>query len=207
MVCRATAGSGSDALNVKVSGWRPALRVAIKAEVTVRVDGGAGADGFKAVFNVVMRVEEGDRAVGDGDAPDFRKTRIVVGGSGWPGGRVRPDISVPLPLAPQPDAEFRMVDHQLGDFRMARPQAGRRHVGLNTADGQAIAGVEILRILQRHIAQGDMERRPQSDPGRTAYRQAVTGFALDPLGNGRRHEAGGDSDDQEQGRCRRRWPR
>ena len=83
MVCRVTDGSGSDALMSKVSGWRPALRVGLKAEAAVGVDGGARADGFKAVFDVVARVEEGDRAVGDGDAPDFRRAGIVIrGGAG-----------------------------------------------------------------------------------------------------------------------------
>src|SRR5271168_3726727 len=45
-----------------------------------------------------------------------------------------------------------------------------------------------------------MGRGPQPDPGRTCDRQAVAGFALDALGDGRGHEAGWDSDDQEQRR-------
>ena len=91
-----------------------------------------------------------------------------------------------------------MVDHQLSDFRMARPYATKRHVGFNVADGQAIAGFEVLRILQCHIVQGDVKRRPQPDPGRTAYRQMVTGFALDALGDAGCQETGGDSDHQQQ---------
>ena len=77
---------GQRCLDVEGEWVLAGLRVAIEAEVTVRVDDGACADGFKVVFDVVMRVEEGHRAVGDGDAADFRKTRIVVRGSGWLGG-------------------------------------------------------------------------------------------------------------------------
>ena len=44
------------------------------------------------------------------------------------------------------------------DLRVARPHARQRHVGLHAVDGQATGAVAVLRILQRDVVQGDVQR-------------------------------------------------
>jgi hypothetical protein len=99
-------------------------------------------------------------------------------------------------FAQQRHGQDRTVDDELGDFRMARPQARELDVGLDAADGQAIAGVAVLRILQRDVVQRHIQRRPDADFGRARYGQPVSGLALDPRLDAGGQETGGNPDDQ-----------
>ena len=76
--------------------------------------------------------------------------------------------------------------------------ARQRHIGLDAADGEAVVDVAVLRLLQRDVAQGDVERRPKTDPGAAVDGELVAGLALDPLLDRRGQEAGGNADHQQQ---------
>ena len=101
-------------------------------------------------------------------------------------------------LALQRHVHDRTDDDEFGDLRAAGPHARQRHVGLDAAGGQAIADVAVLRILQRDVVQGDVERRPEADFGAAIDGELVAGFALDPFLDLRRQEAGGNADHQQQ---------
>ena len=83
-------------------------------------------------------------------------------------------------------------------MRPAGPHARQRHLGLDAAGREAVVDVAVLRILQRHVVQRDVERRPQADPGAAVDGELVAGLALDPLLDLPRQEARGDADHQQQ---------
>ena len=83
-------------------------------------------------------------------------------------------------------------------LRLACPQAGERHVGLDAAGREAAVDVAVLRILQRDVVQRDVERWPQADLGAAIDGELVAGLALDPLLDLRRQEARRDADHQQQ---------
>ncbi len=151
---------GHRGLDVERKRMAAGMRVALEAEAAVRADGRAGADPLDAAFHAVMCVEKPHHAVVDGDAFDRRRVRSIVRGCVWRGGGC---LRRGPPLTVQRDADLRMIDHKLGDVRMARPQARKREVGLNAAGGKAAAGVAVVRPFQCHVAHRDVERRPQPE--------------------------------------------
>ena len=94
-------------------------------------------------------------------------------------------------------ATGRMID-ELGDMRLAGPQAGERHLRLDACGREVAVDVAVLRMLQRDIVQRDVERWPQADPGAAIDGELVAGLALDPLLDLRRQEARRDADHQQQ---------
>ncbi len=165
-------------------------RGARKLDLAIGVEGRLGVDGVDPALQLVVRIGEGDRAVDDCDAVDLhvalaRGRRRLVG-------YLRGDA---MALAQQRHIEHRLGDDEFGDFRMARPRARQRHIGLQRADRDLVGAFTVLRLLQGQVVHGDVERRPQADPGRAGNRQAIAGFALDPLLDGGGQKAGGDSDD------------
>ena len=65
-------GVGHCGGDIERQGMAAGARAAVKADATVGADGRMRTDGLDAVFHVITRMDERDRAVGDGDAPDGR---------------------------------------------------------------------------------------------------------------------------------------
>ena len=105
---------------------------------------------------------------------------------------------LPVALASQRQIRHRADDDELGDMRLAGPQAGERHLRLDARGREVAVDVAVLRMLQRDIVQRDVERWPQADLGAAIDGELVAGLALDPLLDLRRQEARRDADHQQQ---------
>ena len=192
MFCRSIGGAGGAALISNFSGL-PLLRaLPDSVDLAVGIDGYFGIDGLDPVLDAVAQIGEYDRAAADTDMLDRKR----IGGLG--GGRLRGGIGLPQPLASQRQIHHRADDDEFGDMRPAGPHARQRHIGLDAAGREAVVDVAVLRILQRHVVQRDVERRPQADLGSAVDGELVAGLALDPLLDLPRQEARGDADHQQQ---------
>jgi hypothetical protein len=160
--------------------------------LAVGIDGDVGVDGLDPVLDAVAHVGEHDGAAADADVLD-RESLGWLAGSG-PGGR----IGLPVALASQRQIRHRADDDELGDMRLAGPQAGERHLRLDACGREVAVDVAVLRMLHRDIVQRDVERWPQAEPGAAIDGELVAGLALDPLLDLRRQEARRDADHQQQ---------
>ena len=123
----------------------------------------------------------------------IEKASVALPAAGFEAG-----AGLPVALASQRQIRHRTDDDELGDMRLAGPQAGERHVRLDACGREVAVDVAVLRMLQRDIVQRDVERRPQADPGAAIDGELVAGLALDPLLDLRRQEARRDADHQQQ---------
>ena len=197
MFCRSSGGGGRRRLDVEFERMPAGARAAGDPDLAIGADNGVGVDALDAVFDAVAQIGKHHRAVGHRDALD--RGRIGIGLARRSRGRsekrgfgaaMRSRSSGTLSTG-------RMIASSVisgwPDHTLAK-----RHVGLDAADGQAIAGVAVLRLLERDVVQRHVQGRPQADPGRARDRQPVSGFALDPVLDRRGQEARGDADDQQQ---------
>ncbi|MHC2679425.1 hypothetical protein ACVJDU_000989 [Bradyrhizobium diazoefficiens] len=190
IVGRSVGGGGRRRLDVELGRVLADARGAGDADVAVAANDGIGIDGADAALDAIAHARECDLAVGDLDAVDGRAVRVERQ-------RLRRGAGIRQALTQQRLVEHGAGDDEFADLRAARPDAGERHVGLHAVDGEARNAAAVLRILKREIVQGDVQRRPQADPGGAVDRQAIARRALDPRRNRRGQEARWDPDHEE----------
>ena len=178
MFCRSSGGAGAVALMSNLSGCSPACALPVILTLRSAPIDGVGVDAVDAVFDAVAQVGKCHRAVGHRDALDGGRVDRVCSKErlAWQdAGLARRLRSRSSGTCSTGRVITSSVTSGWPDHRLAK-----RHVGLDAADGQAIAGVAVLRRLQRDVVHRHVQRRPQADPGRARDRQPVAGFALDP---------------------------
>ncbi len=182
-------------MDLEFDRMRAGVRAAADLDGSVATDRRIGVDAVDAAVHSVVSIGKLNGAIGHRHMVDGESIRVVLAGrrrgfGGWRGLRLAP--------AQQRDVSDRPDEREFGDVRMSRPQAPRRHVGLDAINRQPVAVVAVVRVPQRDIVQRHVQRRPDADPGRARYRQPVSGFALDPGLDRLRHEPGRNPDHQQQ---------
>ena len=195
MFCRSIGGAGAVALISNFIGCSPARALPV---ILIFRSPPISASALMPS----MRFSTRSRRLENTTAPSVNRHAIDDGRIGvclaWGGSLPRRWNDRARTLAQQRDVQHRAGDREFGDLRVARPQARKRHVSLDAADGQAVGAVAVLGVLQRDVVQRHIELRPHPDLGRACDRQPISGFALDPGLDRRGQEAGRHPDDQQQ---------